>query len=99
MAAEYPLAAFVAIGKILQKKGDVAHLQIAAPAQLMGHVDGDILRPAFGGVEPDNAYRILVLAGERSTVSRSVVSAWLPTRYFLGGRDHPAPGRRSDRLN
>ena len=68
--------AFEAVDEALQEKRDVAVLQIATLAQLMGDVFGDILRPALGSVEGHDADGVAVLPGEQvlMTVSRSVVS-------------------------
>lgn len=57
--------AFVHLDKVLDRRRHVAHLQVAAPAQLMGHVLGDILRPALGGVEGDHPDGAGILAGQK----------------------------------
>src|SRR5690349_14509679 len=41
------ITSFVPIGEILQVKWDISHLQVAAPAQFMRYVLGDVFRPAF----------------------------------------------------
>jgi hypothetical protein len=48
--------------KILDGGRHVAHLKIAAPAQLVGDILGNILRPAIGGIEADDADRAMVMA-------------------------------------
>jgi hypothetical protein len=57
--------AFVAIGEILQEERDISRLQIAAPAQLVGDVFRDVLRPALGSVKGDHADRVFVLPGQQ----------------------------------
>jgi hypothetical protein len=52
-----------AIAKILQEKGNVAQLQIAAPAQFMGEVGGDVLRPARTPLNFFAAFFFLPLRG------------------------------------
>ena len=59
------IAAFVAIDEILQEERNVALLQIATPAQLLGDIAGNVLRPFFGGVEGDDADRAFILALEQ----------------------------------
>jgi hypothetical protein len=52
----------------------VPQLEIAAPAQLLGDVGRDVLRPALEWVEAKDADRVVVLPIEQiwMTVSRSV---------------------------
>src|SRR4051812_38793231 len=57
-------AALMAIDKALEEGGHIAQLQIASPAELVGDVAGNILRPFLGGVEADYADRVFVLALE-----------------------------------
>jgi hypothetical protein len=57
--------AFIPVGEILQGQGNVTHLQIATPAQFMGDVCGNVFRPSFGGVEGNDADRVIVLAGKQ----------------------------------
>jgi hypothetical protein len=59
------VTALVSVDEILQADRDVAHLKIAAVAQFMGNVGRDVLRPSFGGVEADDADRVLVLTGQK----------------------------------
>ncbi|WP_161852535.1 hypothetical protein [Bradyrhizobium sp. CCBAU 051011] len=49
--------------EIRDRGWQLAQLQIAAAAQFAGDVFGNIFRPAFGGVEGDDADRVAVLAG------------------------------------
>ena len=53
---------FVAFDKILNGGGHISRLQIAAPAQFVSHVFGNVLRPSLFSVEGDDADRIVVLA-------------------------------------
>ena len=57
------ITAFVFICEILQVKRDVSRLQVAAAAQFVRYVLGNIFRPAFSSIEGDDADRITVLAG------------------------------------
>ena len=61
---EWP-SAFVAIDEVLQEERNVTLLQVAAPAQLLGDVGGNVLRPFFGGIEADHANRVFILAGQQ----------------------------------
>ena len=49
------ITAFVPICEILQVKRDVSRLQVAAAAQFVRYVLGNIFRPALGGIEGDDA--------------------------------------------
>ena len=70
-----PVVPLMALDEVLNAGRHVPQLQIAAPAQLMGNVFRDVLRPAFGCVEGDDPDRVLVLAGRRrSATSRSVTA-------------------------
>jgi hypothetical protein len=40
-------------------------LQIAATAQFVRDVFGNVFRPTFGGVEGDDADRVVILVGEQ----------------------------------
>src|SRR3982074_2938008 len=57
--------ALVAIDEILQEERNVALLQIAAPAQLLGDVGGNVLRPVLRGVKGNHADRAFILALEQ----------------------------------
>lgn len=57
--------AYVACDEILDAGGHISKLQIAAPAQLLGDILGDVTRPAFGAVEADDLIRPAVLTGEQ----------------------------------
>jgi hypothetical protein len=59
------VTAFVTIGEIQQEERNIALLQIAAPPELMGNIDGDVFRPVFGGVEGDDADRAVILTGQQ----------------------------------
>src|ERR1700704_5898849 len=48
-------AALVAQYKLLDARWHLTQLQIAAPAHFLGNVGRDVTRPAFGGVETDDA--------------------------------------------
>ena len=50
--------------EIRDHSGDLSHLQIAATAQFAGDVLGNIFRPALGGIEGDDADRV-VLPGDQ----------------------------------
>jgi hypothetical protein len=58
-----PILPFVPFDEIRDRGWQLAQLQIAAAAQFAGDVFGNIFRPAFGGVEGDDADRVAVLAG------------------------------------
>jgi hypothetical protein len=58
------IAAFVAIDEILQEERNIALLQIAALAQIVGDIGGNVLRPFRGG-EGDDADRVFILAGQQ----------------------------------
>ena len=95
------VAAFVAVDEVLEEERNVAHLQIAAPAQLMGDICGDVLRPALGGVEGDDADRVVVLAGQQVLDHGFQVGGLdVGSRARRGRvcRNRPPPDRRSDRL-
>jgi hypothetical protein len=49
----------VSLDELMNVVWHLAHLQIAAASQLLGDIGRDILRPFFGGVEADDADRIL----------------------------------------
>ena len=50
--------------EILNGRWHISHLEIAAPAQLAGDILRNILGPALGRIEGDDADRAAVLAGE-----------------------------------
>src|SRR5258705_6412078 len=56
---------FISVHKVLQEEGHVTYLQIAAPAQFVGDVCRNVLRPFFGDVEGDDADWVFVLALEQ----------------------------------
>jgi hypothetical protein len=56
---------FMAFYEILDAGWYVAQLQIAAASQFLRDIFGDILRPAFGGVERDDADWIAVLTRQK----------------------------------
>jgi hypothetical protein len=56
------VSAPVTIGEILKKEGNIAHLQIAASAQVLSNLYRNVRRPVFGGVESNYLDRIAVLA-------------------------------------
>jgi hypothetical protein len=58
------VSALITVSKILEKEGDVSHLQIAAAAQFVRHVLGNVFRPTFSSIERNDANRIAVLSGE-----------------------------------
>jgi len=62
-------------------------VQIGAMTHFVRDINRDVLRPAFNNVEADNADRVLILTGRRSTmtVSKSVVSA------SVSGQTRPFP--------
>jgi hypothetical protein len=52
----------MSIDEVLQIRRHVAQLQIAAPAQLGRNIGRAVPRPAFSGVECEDAGRVAVLA-------------------------------------
>jgi hypothetical protein len=48
---------------VVEERATAAEVRIAAPAQFLGDVGRNIFRPAFGSVEADHTYRVLVLSG------------------------------------
>jgi hypothetical protein len=58
------ITALMPVNELLQSEGHVAHLHIAALAQLVRHVTRYILRPSIGSVECDDSDRVLVFPGE-----------------------------------
>ena len=59
------ITVLLAQNKLPDARWHLAQLQIAAPAHLLGDVGRDVTRPAFGGVEADDAYGVVVLAGHQ----------------------------------
>jgi hypothetical protein len=57
--------AFVLVNEVLQEERNVAHLQIAALAQFSGDIDRNILRPALGGIEGNDASGVFAQPGEQ----------------------------------
>lgn len=55
---------FMTVDEILKEERNIALLQIAGSPQLLRHVGGYIFRPALGGIEADNANRVLVLPAQ-----------------------------------
>jgi hypothetical protein len=55
----------MAIHEILNVRWDVAQLKIAASAQLIGDVFGDVFGPASCGVERNHTDRVLILTGQQ----------------------------------
>jgi hypothetical protein len=70
----------VAIDEILREERNVALLQIAPPAQLMGDVGGNVLRPVLGGVKDNHAHRAFISTGKRSRMTTSNSAASRQTR-------------------
>jgi hypothetical protein len=65
-----PIAAPVAKGfvpreKVLEARRDLACLKLAAPAEFLSDVGRDVARPAFGGVEADDADGLRILPVEQ----------------------------------
>ena len=58
------ITAFIPIGEIMQVKWDVSHLQVAATAQFMRYVLGNVFRLAFNSIEGDDADWVAVRPGE-----------------------------------
>ena len=80
------VAAFEAVGEILQVKRDIALLQIAAMAQLSDNVRGDVFGSPLGGVESDDADRIAVLTGKQ-VLDHRLEAAGLVVRLAPGAAD------------
>src|SRR5882762_674141 len=55
------IPAFIAVDEVLQEERNVTLLQVAALPQHLGDIGGYVLRPVFGGVEGDDADRVLIL--------------------------------------
>ena len=60
-----PIRSLVTFDKIRERRGEIAHLQVAAPAQFMRYVCGNVIRPTLGSVEGHDPDRVAVLAGEQ----------------------------------
>jgi hypothetical protein len=81
--------------------GQVAVLQVAAPAQLVGDIARHVARPAFGRIEADDARGAFVLPADQvlqlapaAKKSLSISRCWRPgtspLRLNMGGAsDHP----------
>src|SRR6266436_8566408 len=75
-----PWRAFAHFHEALDTGGDLAHLQIAAAAHPGGDLGRDAARPAFIGIETDDAERIGILAGWKNPLcahARNCSGAWL----------------------
>ena len=59
------IAILVPFDKISDRRRKLAHLQIAATAQFARDVFRNVFRPAFGGIEGDDADRVAILAGQQ----------------------------------
>jgi hypothetical protein len=53
------------LDKIRDRRAKISHLQIAATTQFASDVFGNIFRPAFGGIEGDDADRVAILADQQ----------------------------------
>lgn len=59
------IAAFVPVSEALKTRRYVSVLQVAAPAELVCDICGDVLRPPFGGIEADDPLRVVILPREQ----------------------------------
>jgi hypothetical protein len=57
-----PSGTFLPLDEILNGGWHISQLEIAAPAQFAGHILGNVLGPALGRIEGDDADRIIALA-------------------------------------
>jgi hypothetical protein len=57
-----PSGTFLSLDKILNGGWHISQLQITTPAQFMSHILRNVLGPALGRIEGDDADRIIVLA-------------------------------------
>jgi hypothetical protein len=97
-----PVARLLATGGLDERLHRPRYIAILdqAPAQLVGDVLGDLARPALGGIEGDDAYRMPIWPSIRLriSVSRSVASAsvsrqaW-PSRGPKSSNTRRCPGR------
>jgi hypothetical protein len=55
------VAIFVPINECLQACWHFRRLKVTAPTNFIGDILGDIARPAFDGIEADDADRVVVL--------------------------------------
>jgi hypothetical protein len=67
----------VPFNEIRDLSGQLAHLQIATAAQFAGDFFGDIFRPAVGGIEGDDANRVIILADQEVSNDRFEVGAFV----------------------
>jgi hypothetical protein len=82
------IATFVSLDETFQIKRNVAHLKIATVPYLMGYIGGDVLRPAFTGIEADHADGVAVLPLQHSHDDRFEVRP--PDICFsIGAADRP----------
>ena len=51
--------------KIRERTGEIAHLQVAAPAQLVSDIFENVIRPTLCSVEGHDPDRVAVLPGEQ----------------------------------
>jgi hypothetical protein len=54
----------VPLDKIRDRRGKIAHLQIAATTQFARDIFGNIFRPALAGIEGDDADGVAILTGQ-----------------------------------
>jgi hypothetical protein len=96
---QLPVLGFVAREKALEAGRDLAHLEPAPTAQLLGDVGGNILRPALSGVEADDADGVRILAVEQALDDGLEVGC-LDISFAIGApapdRNRSRPGRRLD---
>jgi hypothetical protein len=57
-----PSGTFLSLDEILNGGWQISQLYIATPAQFVSHIMGNVLGPALGRIEGDDADRIIVLA-------------------------------------
>jgi hypothetical protein len=93
------MVGFVPREKAIEVRRDLAHLELAAPAEFLGDVGRDVARPAFAGIEADDADGVGILPVKQvldDGLEVGRLDIGLAPGAAAGGRNRSRPGRRLD---